>query len=142
VPLLCTIFGGLIILLQFGFVFLLLALLPAIMAFFVDHHPGRPVFKTVLTTNFAATLPYLVPMLLTGLHFKYNDISAVITSPRIWLVVYGGAAAGWCLVYLCSFIARFLLIITYEYKTIALERFQKKLLDEWGQQIKQNIVLE
>jgi hypothetical protein len=137
IPLICTVMAGLIVILQFGFVFLLMALLPAIMAYFVDHYPGKPVFKTVLAANFTGTLPSLLPMLSAGLQFKYNDISATLTNPRVWLVVYGAAAAGWCLIYLCRLIARFLLIIAYEYRIVSLERFQKKLVEEWGQQVKQ-----
>jgi hypothetical protein len=134
-PLLLTVAVILVVLLQFGFLVLLLALLPAIMAYFIDGNEGRPMFKTVLTCNLTGALPSLTPMLKAGLQFQHADISGVMASPHVWLFIYGGAAAGWGLIYLCRFIANFLLIIMYEYKILALERFQKKLMEEWGQQI-------
>lgn len=135
IPLLLTIAGVLIIVLQFGFIFLLLALLPAIVAYFIDNHQGKPIFKTVLACNFTGTLPSLVPMFKSGLEFQYHDVTSTMMNPRVWLFVYGGAAAGWGLIYLCRFIAHFILIIVYEYKVLSLERFQKKLVEEWGQQV-------
>ncbi len=62
-PLLLIISVMLIVLLQFGFIFLLLALLPSLVALFIDRDAGKPTFKIVLACNFAATLPSLVPML-------------------------------------------------------------------------------
>lgn len=136
-PLFLTLSVVLMVLLQFGFVFLLIALLPSIMAFFVDSNEGKPIFKTVLFCNFAGALPSLGPMLKSGLQFQYHDISSTMASPHVWLFIYGGAAAGWGLIYLCRFIAQFLLIITYEYKVMSLERFQKKLIEEWGPEVTQ-----
>ena len=54
----------------------------------------------------------------------------------VWLLVYSGAAAGWCLIYLCRFIARFIVTLMYEYNTSSLENMQKRLVEEWGQEIK------
>lgn len=127
------------VILQFGFIFLIVALLPAITSYFIDNTPGHGVFKTVLATNFAAAMPSLAPMVQAGVSFKYIDVWAIAANPRVWLTIYGGAAAGWCLIYLSRFIARFLLIIAYEYRIAAMERMQKKLADEWGEQIRQNV---
>ncbi len=68
---------------------------------------------------------------------KHYDVGPLMADPMVWLMVYSGAAAGWCLIYLCRFIARFFVTILYEYNIAALEAHQKQMLDEWGQQIKQ-----
>lgn len=131
------IIGGilLVLVLQFNFIFLLLALLPAVVAYYIDHEPGKPTFRVVFACNFSATLPFLMPMIGSGLMFKNNNIGDIISTPYVWLVVYTGAAVGWCLVYVCYALARFMIVLLYDYKISVLERFQKKLIDEWGAQI-------
>lgn len=139
-PLLMIVSIALIVLLQFGFIFLLLALLPSVVAFYVDTAPGKPAFKTVLACNLAATLPSLMPMLMpmleAGIKFRHYDTSTTLGNASTWLLVYSGAAAGWCLIYLCRYIARFTVMLFYEYNIATLEGQQKRLIDEWGQQIK------
>jgi len=135
-PLLLIIGIALIVLLQFGFIFLLLAMLPSIVAFYIDHQPAKPAFKTVFSCNLAATLPSLVPMLAAGIKLRHYDTSAVLGNPGTWLIVYSGAAAGWCLIYLCRYVARFTVMLSYEYNIAVLESQQKRLIEEWGQQIK------
>ncbi len=136
-PLILVIVCGLIVLLRFGFIFLLLALLPTFVAYYVDRSKGRPAFKVVAACNIAAVLPVIEPMIKAGLKFKHYDVSSVLHDPSTWLFVYTGAAIGWCLIYLCRFIARFVVTVAYEYNINALEHMQKRLVEEWGHQIKQ-----
>ena len=135
VPLIIVLSVLLVLTLQFGFIFLLVALLPSVMAYFVDDHEGKPIFKTVLACNATGTLPPLMPMLMSGMQFHYHDVTAAMLAPHVWLFIYGGAAAGWGLIYLCRFIAHFILVIIYEYRIVSLERFQRKLIDEWGAEV-------
>lgn len=124
-----------IVLFKSGFIFLLLAMLPTVMAYYMDHTEDRSMFKTVFACNFAATLPTLAPMLQASKHY---DIGTVMTTPMVWLFVYGGAAAGWCLIYLCRLVSRLFIVLLYEYRITALERVQKRLVDEWGAHIHKN----
>lgn len=124
-----------IFVLQFGFIFLLIALLPSAVAYFIDQNHGKPAFKIVLLCNLAATLPSLIPMLRAAMRMERPNVMEVMSDPRVWLLIYSGAAAGWCLVYLCRYIGRFITILYFEYQVSALERFQKKLLAEWGDKI-------
>lgn len=127
-----------LVIMKKGAIFLLLALLPAFMAYFIDSHPSKSVFKTVLACNFAATLPTLMPLLQAGLRMQPNtQATAAMTDPMTWLFIYGGAAAGWCLVFLCRIISRFILTVSYEFHIVALERSRKRLLEEWGQKLKE-----
>jgi hypothetical protein len=38
--------------------------------------------------------------------------------------------------FLCKYIARFIVTLSYEYQVTSLEALQKNLVEEWGQQIK------
>lgn len=134
-PILTTICVGALLVLKAGFLFLLLALLPAIVAFFIDNTRGKSTFKSVLACNFAATLPTLAPMVKAGLQGKNYDAYAVMSNVSSWAIVLLGAAAGWGLVFLCRMIARFFLIVAYEYKIVTLKKLQARLIDEWGEQV-------
>lgn len=134
-PLLLLLCVALIVLLRMGFIFILLALLPSIIAYYIDNVKGRPTFKTVFTCNLAAMLPWLVPMLMAGVYFRRFDAFEVMSNYKVWLAVYGAAVAGWCIIYICSFLSRFFVATLYEHNASALEKFQKKLVEEWGEDI-------
>jgi len=125
------------VILQFGFIFLLLAILPTIVIFFTDNSPGKSAFKVVGSCNFAATLPYLAPIIHVGRHFGHYDISFLLSNMTAWLIIYGAAAGGWCLIFLCRVIANFIVILVYEYSRTALESVQTQLVEEWGQRVTQ-----
>jgi hypothetical protein len=135
-PVLMVVGAALVIMLQFGFIFLLLALLPTVVAYYIDRDDGKPTFKVVMACNIAATLPSLTPMLQSTLNMKHVEVAGIMGNPAVWLYVYGGAAAGWCLIYLCRFIARFIVTLQYEYNIASLERLQRYLVDEWGSKVK------
>ncbi len=124
-----------IVLLKFGFIFLIIALLPSAVAYFIDNSPRTSAFRIVLLCNLAGTLPKLMPMIYDAIEMKQIDVMPVMLDPQVWLVIYGGAAVGWCLIALCRFIARFLVIMYFDYQVVSLERFQKKLVAEWGERI-------
>lgn len=126
-----------IVLLQFGFIFILIALLPCMVAYFIDRDEYKSAFRVVLLCNVAALLPSLLPMLSSAIHMERYDVMKLVTDPIVWLVIYAGAAMGWCLIFLCRFIARFIIILYFDYQIGALERFQNKLLVEWGDRIKE-----
>lgn len=125
------------ILLQYGFIFLIIALLPAVTAYFIDHDTNKSTFKIVLLANVAAMLPALMPMLSAAANLQRPEVMSVMSDVRVWLVIYCGAAAGWCLLFLCRYISRFLVVIFCNYQVTSLERFQKKLLVEWGDKIQE-----
>lgn len=124
-----------IVVLQIGFIFLILALMPTIVAFYTDTDRKRSIFKIVGSGNLAATLPTLIPMLKDAMRMKHYDIESVITDPMMWMFIYMGAAAGWAMIYICRFISRFVVTMTYEYNITNLKKQQKKLVDEWGEDI-------
>jgi hypothetical protein len=124
-----------VVVLQVGFIFLLLALMPSIVAFYTDTDRKRSIFKIVGSGNLAATLPTLIPMLKSAMRMKRYDIESVIIDPKIWMFIYMGAGAGWGLIYFSRFISRFVVTMTYEYNINNLKKQQSKLVEEWGDDI-------
>lgn len=136
-PLFLLLVLGSILMFQIGAVFLLVALMPTLVKYFIDTDPGKPGFKIVGACNLAATLPYINPMVRSALQFKHFDSMSLMGDPSVWLFVYSGAAAGWCLIYLCRFVARMIVTVLYQYNIASLEKLQDELVHEWGQQIRQ-----
>ena len=134
-PLLIILAIVLAVLLQMGFILLILTLLPAVIAYYIDNAPGKPTFKTIVTCNLAGTLSWLMPMAVAASKLNRYDSHELITDVRVWLMAYGAAAVGWCLIYICGFMARFFVAALYEYNAASLEKFQKKLVEEWGDEI-------
>lgn len=134
-PLFLVVCLGLILMLNIGFIFLLLALLPTIVAFFIDDDGKKTTFKVVGAGNIGAALPSLIPMFKDGLGIKRFDYSSMMSDPSTWLFIYMGAAAGWGLIYLTRYIARFVVTMSYEYNVTNLKKQQRRLLEEWGPEI-------
>jgi hypothetical protein len=126
--------------LQMGFVFLMIALLPAMAAYYVDTTRGRIMFRTVFACNLAAAIPTIKPVFVSGLKFKNFDITATMADPKVWLFIYTGAAAGWAMVYTFRFVAKLALEIQYEFRADSLERMQKRLVEEWGPDVRQGVM--
>ncbi len=135
-PLMVIVCILLIGLLQLGFIFLILALLPSITAYFIDEDYDRTNFRTVFACNLAATIPTLTPMFISGLKLKHYDISSVIGSPQVWIFIYSGAAIGWCMINVSGHVARLVLDMQYKFRSASLEKTQVKLLEEWGDTIR------
>jgi hypothetical protein len=127
--------GAAIVLLNAGFLFVLLALLPSIMAYFVDIDPRKHAFKIVFSGNISAALPTLMPMVKSAMSMRKFDIVAAMQDPKIWLFIYMGAGAGWALIYICKYVARFMVAMSFEYNIHSLENTQQMLVEEWGRDI-------
>ena len=132
-----AVFCSVIILINMSILFFGLALLPSVMAYFVDTSLKKLAFKVVLSGNISAALPTLMPIIKSSMHMRKFDISHEMIDPRIWLFIDMGAAAGWALIYLCKFIARFAVAMSFEYNIRTLENAQKLLRDEWGSDVAQ-----
>jgi hypothetical protein len=136
IPLMVIVCMLLIAMLQFGFIFLVLALLPSIAAYCVDEDYERSTFRTIFACNLAATMPTLTPMFVSGLKFKYFEIGGTISDPKVWLFIYGGAGVGFGMIYFGRGIGRIILTLKHKFQISFLERSQEKLLEEWGEQVR------
>lgn len=126
----------LILVLKMGFIFLLIALLPSIAAYFVDEDSELTTFRTIFACNLAAVMPTITPVFIAGIKMKHYDVSSIIADPNVWLFIYGGAAIGWVMIYVGSYVANIILEIQYKLRAAALEKAQIRLLEEWGDSIK------
>ncbi len=136
-PLMIIVCILLIALLQLGFIFLILALLPSITAYFIDDDYDLTTFRTIFACNLAATIPTLTPMFISGLKLKHYEIGSIIGNPNVWIFIYGGAVIGWVMIHFSSQVARVILDIQYKLRSTSLEKTQLKILDEWGDNVKQ-----
>lgn len=127
--------GATVVLLNVGALFLILALMPSIVAYFVDIDPRKNAFKIVFSGNISAALPTLLPMVKATMNMRKFDISSAMQDPLVWLFIYLGAAAGWALIYLCKYVARFVVAMSFEYNIRSLENVQQMLIEEWGREI-------
>ncbi len=138
--LLIIISGFLIVVLQYGFIFMIIALLPSFVAHFIDPDPSKPKFKVIFCCNVAATMPTLAPMFEASFHFKPYDITVLISNPNLWLFIYGGAGLGWCIIYVCNQVAFYVIGARNDYIIHQIEDQQLRLIDEWGPQVKESPV--
>lgn len=127
--------GAMIVLLNASFLFILLAIMPSIVAYYVDTNPRKLAFKVVLAGNISASLPSIMPLIKSSMHVRKFDLASAMMDPKVWMFIYLGAAAGWALIYLCKYVARFVVAMSFEYNIRALENMQKMLIEEWGHDI-------
>ncbi|HEY4134286.1 MAG TPA: hypothetical protein VGO34_03635 [Alphaproteobacteria bacterium] len=114
-------------------VLLCFALLPTMCAFMVDRLPQRYATRCVGALNFAGTWPYLLNLWRGG-HTMVNAVQIMI-DPTTWLVIYGAAAAGW-LCFLSFPAVTWALMDLFAGRRIGhLRREQKKLIEEWGEDV-------
>lgn len=126
-----------IVLLNVGFIFVMLGLLPTVVAYFIDDTPGRNLYKTVRATNLAGIIPIIAPVI--GHEYIGTILQQTMADPMVWLRVYGAAAAGWILIWVCRWLAYGVQMTTSEARIRILERTQKELVEEWGEDITHNV---
>ncbi len=115
------------------FIFILIGLMPGIVANITDGRPGRFASKTVVAFNIAGMLQYLVAIFVSGTPNEIAD--NLILKPEVWLMIYGFAAFGWALVFIVPHIVQLYLEITANYTVKKLLSFQETLVKEWGETI-------
>lgn len=125
----------LILLLKAGFLFFLMGLLPTLTAFLMDDTKNKDFYKSVRACNLAGMLPTLESMV--GHQYPGAALQITMSDPMTWLLVYGAAATGWVLVWVCRWISYGFLMTTASTRLMLLERTKNQLVDEWGEEITQ-----
>ncbi|NRB10261.1 MAG: hypothetical protein HRU35_01395 [Rickettsiaceae bacterium] len=115
---------------RYAFIFFSAAMLPAIIAIFLDRHHHKCLSATICSFNLIGALPYLV----TIWESRSIDYSSqqIISNFSTWLVIYGAAAIGQLL-----YISMPLLIVKiYQTKKQVninkLEKKYKEICEKWG----------
>lgn len=109
-------------------------MLPAIIAYEVDHSKRKFIFSTVAAFNLAGVFPDMAQLALLGGTFE--AVTAKLLDPGVWLTMYGAAALGWLVVWLSPIVAGTTLDGIYSGRELHLEMLQKKAVEEWGDEVK------
>ncbi|WP_135078742.1 acyl-CoA synthetase [Terasakiella sp. SH-1] len=108
-------------------------MLPTFVAVLIDRSPQRFAFISVLAMNFAGVFPYLLDLWMGS-----NSMSVAIdtlTDVFSLFVMYGLAGLGWLLFIVTPPIVTTILTFIAQRRVSTLRANQKKLLQEWGDDI-------
>lgn len=119
--------------LQIGFVFVIFALLPSLVAYLMDSGQHRYLFKAILYCNLTGTIPFITAALVPSAGAAAIELDMMKFST--WLFVYGSAMGGWFIVWMCRLFAYASLSVTYTARKQFLEGTQEALLEEWGKPV-------
>ncbi len=119
--------------LRTGFVFVIVAMLPSVVAYYFDQSPHRYTFKSIFYCNTAGVLPYFAQMAKFGP--SSANLQGIMNHPLTWFVVFGAACMGYILTTITPMIAQMLIGSLHNTQVRGLQRSQKKIEKEWGAEI-------
>jgi hypothetical protein len=119
--------------LRTGFMFVIIGLLPSIVAYYMDITADRYTFKTIFACNLCGMLPYIGRMLHEGPSSAL--LQNLMGTAMNWVIIYGTAILGWLLVEICPMIAQVLIAGFSQAQITRIERLQKKIEREWGPEV-------
>lgn len=122
-------------LLRTGFLIIIVALLPSIIAYYYDMTRQRYLFRSVFLSNLTGLMPYLGRMLRYGP--SSGALHQVMSDPSAWLIIYGAAMMGWLLVQICPLLAQMMISGYHQSQLARYERLQKRIEEEWGPEVTQ-----
>ncbi|OJV15805.1 MAG: hypothetical protein BGO27_07825 [Alphaproteobacteria bacterium 33-17] len=125
---------GMLLISGYAFVFVLLALLPTIVAVSIDKRSSRAASNTIGGFNILGVLPYAVELLQEGLGAS-SKAQAMLTDLTVWFIVYGSASIGWILIWVVPQVFGSYFVYREERKIKTYLDEQKKLYDEWGPKV-------
>lgn len=125
----------LMVLLKGWFIFLLVSMLPAIVARIADTSSQKEVYRCVMACNIAGVLPHVMKV------FSVDSDSAlkVIADPTLWFSIYALAGIGWLIVGIMPVMAEIFTELGHNGRIARLEDMQKKLIEEWGPEIQRRM---
>lgn len=114
-------------------VFFVVAMIPTLVAFFVDHEKRKMSAYSIGALNLAATLSYLVQIWSNG-----HDMSVTmqyLVNPTTLMIIYACSWVGWVLhFFIPPFIAEFVRK-NGERRLNKIKQQQKKIIEEWGEAV-------
>ncbi|MFO1188583.1 MAG: hypothetical protein U1E97_03095 [Alphaproteobacteria bacterium] len=116
------------------FMFFLVGLSPAIVAFIIDADPRKYAARSVVGLNFAGLTPYFGRLLDESAGQKaVVDLASDMTA---WLVVGGAAGAGWLLYFSMPMLVGQVMRLVDTARVGSLRARQRDLAKEWGEDIR------
>lgn len=119
--------------LRYAMLVLILGLLPAFVASYVDNTRDRNLSRVVFSCNFAGVLPVIMKLFKRGI--TSDNTWATMMDPYSWLVMYGAAAFGWLLMWFFPQAVHFTLQLIQSNTIANLKNRQQIIVDEWGMQV-------
>ncbi len=105
-------------LLRTGFMFVIIAMLPSIVAYYFDVTKQRYLFRSIFASNLSGLLPFIGQLLQHG-PSSNGVLQKVMGSSFTWFMVYGAAMMGWLLVKVCPLIAQMMISATTSPNSLA-----------------------
>ncbi len=121
------------ILLKLSFIFFFIGMIPAVVAYIVDHDKHKYIFSTVAALNLTGVFPYMMDIYIMG--GTFDAIKSKLSDAIVWFIMYGAAGMGWVLVWISPILASAVLEGIYRGRILHLESVQKKLVEEWGKEV-------
>jgi hypothetical protein len=122
-------------LMRTGFVFFVIGMLPAIVAYYMDISKYRYTFKTIFAANLAGMMPFITKLLAHGP--SSTVLQEIMGNGFNWLIIYGSAISGWLLIILCPMISQIMVVGVNQTQFMRYDMLRKKLESEWGEEVKQ-----
>jgi len=124
-----------VVVFRLGFIFILLALLPTVVAFYIDLSKTRFTFHTVFACNLAGVLQF-IPDIISSTSSS-GSITQTMSNTTNWLIVYSSAGIGWVLVYAVPMAAQFFINNMHQRQISRLARMQGRIIEEWGKEVEE-----
>ncbi|MFQ5466897.1 MAG: hypothetical protein ACE5DS_02070 [Kiloniellaceae bacterium] len=115
-------------------VVLLIGMVPTAVAYMVDRSRAHHQAITVGVLNFCGTLPGIADLWERGQ--TYGAALRISTDALYWLTAYGAAAVGWGIYLVMPPILAAYFAMTTSRRVVVLRRRQEKLVEEWGEDIR------
>ncbi len=125
---------GSIAIFKTGFIFLMIALLPSIVAYYLDRTSSKTRYHTVLACNLSGVIPYMAEILRNnGTQGGY--VTELMSDPFTWLVVYASAGFGWLLLFATPIFAQFIISMFNSGQMARYQSIQDRMVKDWGKEV-------
>ncbi len=118
--------------LRTGFIFVIIAMMPAIVTYYIDRSPRPHLFKSVFALNLSGLLPFVGRMLVEG---PMSALIPIMQSVDTWIVIYGAALTGYLMVAAAPLVAHVLISRFQAGQVEQIESSLKKIEREWGAEV-------
>lgn len=119
------------------FFLLFVALLPTIVMFFVERKTIRYLTFCIGTMNLMGTIPFVFMLWKNDRGIPY--VLELLSIPKTWLIIYGGATIGLAIYSIMPSIVKFFRTSFLKNQLSFAEKEKQKILDEWGSKIEEKI---
>ncbi len=118
--------------LRTGFIFVVIAMMPSIVAYYIDRAKKPYLFKTVFALNLSGTLPYIGRMIMEG---PVSALQPILQSVDTWVVIYGSAMCGYLMVMVMPMLTHVMFSRFHVEQVVKIEGNLKKIESEWGDEV-------